>query len=495
MSLEKSLSKKIKDMGKSTLIFGLGGILYNALSFILIPIYTNYFEVSDYGILGLILVVGALITSTLGVFTSGLFRSYYDYETDNERKTVISTVFYILFFISISLLSITLPFLDKISIYLFSSSDYEKYILLSIVIALLNSMNTIPFAIFRAQRREFTYISTQIIFFLFGIISIFYFVVIQSHGIYGALEGRFLMSILSIIISYALIFKEVNLSFSFYEFRKILLFSFPLIPTIFCKYIIVSSNRYFLSSYSTLEELGLYNLGVRFGMIITVLVGGPIALVWRPLALSQKNSSDFKNFVSLITTYVFLLSVFVTLLVSILSKEIIQIVSDKEYWEAYKVVPIIALAYLVIIPSYIYSISFDISRKTKFVASYYLVAAILSLSLNFLFVEKYGMFGAAFSLLGSHLCIVLISFIISQKLLYINFESIRLLKLFTVGIFLFVSSTLIEFESLGYSLISKLFLVLTFPLILYFLNFFTSNEIIYVKSKIKAFLPRYSVDI
>ena len=77
---------KLKETAQHTLVFGVGGILRQGANFFLLPLYTVYLPADEYGILNLLLIAGSLAavvpTATVG---PALFRSYYDYESQEER--------------------------------------------------------------------------------------------------------------------------------------------------------------------------------------------------------------------------------------------------------------------------------------------------------------------------------------------------------------------------------------------------------------------------
>ena len=77
-----SLKREIRSVGRHSLIYLLGPALANAVSFVLIPIYTYYIDRSDYGVMSLVDVVitmGMMILSRGA--SDGLARHYYE-ETD-----------------------------------------------------------------------------------------------------------------------------------------------------------------------------------------------------------------------------------------------------------------------------------------------------------------------------------------------------------------------------------------------------------------------------
>ena len=93
MTSEISLYDTFKKTGKQGIIYGIGSVTQRLSAIILIPLYTTVLLSEEYGTLGLLLISGhiALTFFSLGL-RSSLFRSFYDYDDDHNRKIVISTI-------------------------------------------------------------------------------------------------------------------------------------------------------------------------------------------------------------------------------------------------------------------------------------------------------------------------------------------------------------------------------------------------------------------
>ncbi len=88
-------------------------------------------------------------------------------------------------------------------------------------------------------------------------------------------------------------------------------------------------------------------------------------------------------------------------------------------------------------------IGINIRRKTMLEFVFVVVAAIVNLLLNLLFIPKFGAIGAAISTLLAYVVLLVVSYIVNQRIYPINFEvGIFTLKL-SVGIVLYVGATLL----------------------------------------------------
>ena len=79
------------------MIYGLGAVAMQAVSILLIPVYTRWLGVADYGVLSLLMGIQfMLVPLAQAGMGSALFRSYYDYNDEAGHRGVINTAFWLL---------------------------------------------------------------------------------------------------------------------------------------------------------------------------------------------------------------------------------------------------------------------------------------------------------------------------------------------------------------------------------------------------------------
>ena len=109
-----------RGIARHTIIYGLGTILQKAVSFLMLPIYTRILTLEDYGVI-------ALIDMTLDVISIGagaqlayaIYRFYHKADTEADRRTVVSTVFFSLLVSYFIVGGLTFVFAEQLSVLLF----------------------------------------------------------------------------------------------------------------------------------------------------------------------------------------------------------------------------------------------------------------------------------------------------------------------------------------------------------------------------------------
>lgn len=488
MDGNSSLLDKFKELGLYGIVYGVGSSLQSLIGFVLVPVYTNHLETADYGLLGLATSTGQMfqIAFALGLIPA-LFRSYYDYEDLEGRQAVVSTTTILTTASCCVLILLGVLFSDGLSALLLGGAGYTDYVLLAVLIAAFRILAQIPFSVFRARKQPRRYIAYQVLFFALDILLVIYFVLARGMGITGVLLGHLIVAVLSWGALILATRSFVGLRFSLYEAKRMLQYGMPLVLAAMSSFVLDYVDRFILSRYLSLSEAGLYTLGSQFGMMMMVLLVTPMKMVWYPMFLSVKDHSDFEEFCSKSLTYFVLIAGLLFLGITLLSKEVIQLVSEEQFWGAYSVVPLLALAYAIWGTRPIFDVGTHLARKTGIISALVVLGAILNIVLDLVLIPRYEILGAAYATFLSYIVVTVVRFLYNRRLLRIEYEWGRILRVciamgvvFAVG---YLASARAPYVSLALKTATVLLL---YPALLLLLGFFTKVEMQVIGNTIRA---------
>jgi O-antigen/teichoic acid export membrane protein len=316
-----------------------------------------------------------------------------------------------------------------------------------------------------------------------------YLIVVLKKNILGILIAEFIAT--SIITACAIfnIRKDIKFQFSLTRLKELLHFGLPLVPANLGIIIVNGSDRYFLKYFSNLQEVGLYALGYRIASVVVLAIGA-FQLSWGPFLFSIEKEKNAQDIYSRVLTYFLFTVGLLTLGLSIFAKEIVMFLSTPDYYGAYRVVPIIALAYLLYGAYFAVSIGINLKNKTIYFPLVLGLAAVLNLILNYLFIPKYGMMGAAVATLISYFFIALGIYWVSVKYYSINYEWLRIGKITFVWSGLYIAASVFKFKTLPETLFFKSLLAAAYPFLLFLTGFFTRGEIIKLKQIVTKIISR-----
>lgn len=472
-----NISKTIRETIQHGVIYGFGSILSAGIGFLLIPLYTRLLSPSDYGILSLLTITSSIAGTVFQMgMNSAMFRSYYDYDDAQSRSRVISSAFYILLtsFLLLAILGYFLsPFLSRSVI---GDSAYTKYLYLAIATTGFGFLSALPFSVYRARKLPKKYVFFRILFFTLSVGAIIYFVAIALWGIWGVILANFLVSLISAGTLLFTIRGSLKLAPSWTESSRMLSFGLPLIPQNISGFVLTSAASYFLRAFCTTADVGIYNLGYKFGDVFRCLLILPLSMVWSPAILSIKDEDFADEYYSRALSYFMLIGGWLVLCLSLLSKEAIQIMSDESFWDAYKIVPLIAISCLFMGTQRILSVGISLKRKTQYGAAVFIAGALLNLVLNYFLIPRFAMWGAALATAISYLSINVMKYPIVMKLHKVEYEWKRITKITFCGIALYFIGIRIDTGNILVNLTLKTFVSISFPVLLIPMKFYQEAE-------------------
>lgn len=484
---------EIKSLLKHSSVYGAANLLSKGIGFLMIPVYTHYLSPSDYGTLELLDLTINITTMFIGMgLGSAIIRFYHKYENPEEKNEVFTTA---LIFVSLSCILVVV-LLEFLSFYfaklILGNSGLFRYFQIVFVAMGLQTISTVPESLLLASKQSVKFssisIATLISYLTFNIL----FLVVLKMGIVGILLSMVITKIFNTSSLLIITLKKIDLRFDLNKLKEMISFGMPLIPASLSMFVIHFSDRFFIKQFCTLNEVGLYSLGYKFGMILSFLISAPIFRVWDSQRFEIAKSDDAKQVFGRIFTYFSAVLIFSGLGISVFIDEVIYIMASSEYHGAAHIVPIIVLSYILFGISNFFTLGIMLTNNTKYIAYTQISAAIINILLNFILISRYGIIGAAISTLSSFLFLAVFNFIISQRLYHITCEYRRVLILFVIAGLTFGLSQLIK-APLMISFGIKSILLVCFPLILVLGKFFYEEEIIKSKELLKSIASRFGI--
>jgi O-antigen/teichoic acid export membrane protein len=256
-------------------------------------------------------------------------------------------------------------------------------------------------------------------------------------------------------------------------------------------FVLELSNRFFLKHYASMEDVGLYSLGYRFGEIIFFVVTA-IQLAWPQFVFSNRRSERAPELYAYATTYYMAGLLFLVLGLSVLAPEVIRVMATPAFHGAAVVVPLIALSGLF---RGLYAVGTVgiLLRKRPIVRSVALiVAALVNVGLNYLLIPRYGMMGAAWATLIAFVVQTIILVTVSLRYYPIPYQWGRVALLFIAAGGVYAACSFLPPASEMMTVVFKLGLLASFPIVLWLLRFFESTELDYAQQLATSLLRRVS---
>ncbi|MBC8312925.1 MAG: polysaccharide biosynthesis C-terminal domain-containing protein [Candidatus Cloacimonetes bacterium] len=471
--------KKIKNTIKHSAIYGIGSIATKLIGIVLLPLYTKHITVSEYGILGILEITIVILAQVLIFGQPNAYMRFHNLnEFREKRKSTLFTTFISLFSIAILLNIIGYFFANNFAAYFSNPTEFTIYFKLCFAVISLRIINRLFLADLRIKEKSIFYALANILKIVVILGLNIYFVAFAKIGIKGILFSYLIGDGILFLILFPKMISEMMPKFDSKILKSALRFGFPLIFASLAGMLLNMGDRYLLKILVNYEEVGLYNLGYKIAGILNVLLIQSFALGFLPIVYKIFQQKGDKRFYSKLQTYFVFILFWAGLGLAFFSKELIETFTlNPDYWLAYKIVPIIILAYIFGGAKYVVNLGLYLKNKTKYVAYNTVFVLILNVILNFLFIPKYKMMGAAVATLISFIVLYFITYFTANRFYKIPYENMKILKMLILAGVLFFLSTLTANLNILARILIKIAIIFSFPFILYFLNFYEKIEL------------------
>lgn len=466
--------KDIKILGKETVIYGISTIVARLLNFILLPLYTYYLTPDIYGVVATVFSIVAFLNVIYGFgLNQGYMRFY------SEKKSLSLTISFV-FFSSFILSFLMIIFAKPLS-YIFQIGVYNyKLLIYSSLILYFDSLSIIPLTDLRMKHRAYKFVLIKIFSIVLNLILNIVFLKYIGLGAEGVFFAGVISSFSQIIFLYDY-FKYITLEFPKEIMKEIFSYSLPYIPSSLSSVIIQLIDRPIMMLLISPFWVGIYQANFRLSIFINLIIS-MFDFAWRPFVMERINNADSKEIFKKVLDYFAFILLFIWLFFSLFLQDFIKIsingvyFINPDYWSGIKIVPIVMLGYFFNGLYINFMIGAMITKKTIYTMIANIASALISITLNFILVPKFEIFGAAYSILISYIFLSVYMYFVNKKLYFINYNIKKISALFLFTISCFLSTIVVDRINSCLYQQYKFFIILIYPLSVFASSYFSNEE-------------------
>lgn len=406
-------------------------------------------------------------------------------EKDNYfLSKVFSSVLFFVTLIGIFFGTFLVIFKNSISNFLFGGEEFALMLIFLFIILLIGNLKTECGAFLRARR----YIKAGSLITIISsvITAILVFVVaIETKNIVLTIGSLVFVELITLLILIIFIknkgIKIVKPGFSY--IIPLLKFGVPLLMVVVGGWIVDLSDRYLIKYFLDISEVGIYSVGYT--------IGGVLVFFWRPLntvlfpdlsaLYDERKKRELESRFSRTLKYGVAVSIPAIVGLFILARPITKVLSGQEFLSGSSVVGIIAGGIFFHMIFAHFANLLNILMKVRLLSLIWIGMAILNIILNFCFIPKLGIIGAAYSTFISFLIGMTVIILYSRFYFNIFFKKRWfLIIIISCGIMGYIIN-LIPVFSLATLLAAVLSGVLIYGAILLLLKFCDKSELFLIK--------------
>lgn len=436
----KNLFLKINQLSvpaKASIVYILANLLSRGLSIITTPIFTRIMSTEQIGIV----TTFASWLSIIGVFAnlslnSGGFNvamlEYKEHRDKYESSILTLSTMASVFFLGIYCLFD--EFWDKLL-------GVPHPLMVLMMVSFIFAPAT-DFWLAR-QRYEYRYKGVAVVSLVSTIFAAVFSVGTVMYAKYKEMEmlstarlyGQFSVTLIIAIIFYVLIMYKGRTFYNKTYWNFALKINLPLIVHSLAKHILDVSDRTMIAKMLGKSEVGIY--GTLYNLSsLSLIAWNAINASLIPYMLEKLKKGEQKKINTIVNPLLFVYAV-ICIFLTLLAPEIVHILTTEEYYQAIYIMPPIAAG---IFFNSLYSIFGNVLmyyKKTKNIMLATVLAAIINISLNYIFMPIFGYVVAAYTTLISYVFLAVFQYIATLRAGSPKIFNMRYIVCIAVGIMLF----------------------------------------------------------
>ncbi len=407
----------IKSLFKSSMIYGVGSAFMRAMTFLLLPFYTN--ELENYGEFVLVMTTIAFLRIC---YSHGMGDSFLKtYSTANSKQKITSTyLIYILFVIAIissvfTILNSTIQINDSSSLL----SLLRNKLIFIMMIVLFDTLNYRIIDILRIKNYAAYYMAGQII----GVITTFSLTVylVNAFGdntLITFLNDEVECALFAVLcgagatfcIFSPMLFKNLRINeFSKTHLKTMISLSLRFFPAALFFMFMELIDRYLLKllldTPNANDLIGAYSVGCKLASVPMLLISA-FNLGWQPFYLNNGNNKksivQYQKVGNMFIIIMLSVSWIVAIIMPLIAKMNIPFLDDypiigSNFINGIEIIPFILISHIFYGLYIINMPSIYLCDKQNWSPILRIFGAFINVILNVILIPKYGIYGAAFA--------------------------------------------------------------------------------------------------
>lgn len=422
----------IYNLGRNTFWVFIGNIGSKFIGLLMLPFYTHWLSVEDYGTTDVIMVYAMLLMSIVGMC---LPEAIFIFPKGQERKCqqqyfTSGFIGSIVLFIITLFLFIVIKYLSPIFNWESSFIEYLWWIYIFLFTAFVQQYLQ-QFCRSIDKMRVYSFagiiqtISTASLSFL----------LIPRYGVYGFMSSQ--ISACIVTIFYILFASRSYNYYSFHSFstdklKEMFVFAIPLIPNGILWWLVSALNRPIMEGYLGLHAIGIFAVANKFPALLSMLFSVFMS-AWQISVIEEFKTDNYKSFYNKVFKQLVNFSFFIFVLITLFSCNLVSLLSAENFADAAIYIPLLTLGALFSGVSTVIGGNFSATRESKYYFYSSIWGALVSILANFCLIPILHIWGAVLSLVVSFAVIMLIRNKYASKYVVVENKSYYFIVLLMCG--------------------------------------------------------------
>ncbi len=429
---------------RSSAVYAVGNALGRVGSFLLLPIYTRYLSVAQYGELELFYVIGAVATGFLSVgIAHATLRFYYEYPDQADRNAVVSTNLIASFAITAAGTAAIAVVAEDLARLLLGDPSLALGVWLVLATLVFELSSQVALAYVRARERAMLFVAVALGKLVVQVVVNAWMLIVLEAGVVGVLTGNLVTVVVGWLVLAGFTVRHVGLAFSWKKLAPVLKYGYPFLLTTLVSLVAANVDRVLITGLITLQALGLYALATKFATLLSELIGEPFNQAYGAFRFTIMGQPHAAEVQARVVRYLLFASCFAALGLVYFVEAILHVMSDRAYHGAAAFVPILAAAAVARILTYPAQTGILYHKETRRIFHVAVAGAGVTTASGYFLISWLGLTGACLSVLLAAVVTLGLTHHFSQRYFPVRYEYGRLARIAVLAVaFHFAALTL-----------------------------------------------------
>jgi O-antigen/teichoic acid export membrane protein len=468
----------IKRLLKHSSIYSLGNVAMRAGAFILLPLYTRYLTVAEYGILELLYSILSVVSTFLSVgLAHATLRFYFEYDDKKDRNAVISTSLMTSFLITVPSVFLLSFLSSKISRLVFDSTEYVLALYIVYITIVFEMARQVGLAYMRAREYSVLFVCVSITQLIIQVGCNVYAVAFLELGVNGILIGNMISVFFGLMICSYVAIKECGIRYDLSKMKEMFKYSYPFLFSSMSGVVCKNADRFILKTFLSMEAVGIYGLALKFGMLLQELIIEPFQRSFGAFRFSIMKQANARDIQARTLNYIVFIVGWTGLGISLFGSDIIRFLTTSAYIGVGNFIPLVVFAHIIGSSAYVFQTGILYTKKTLRLFYINAISGITGVGVSFICIKMFGIYGACFGLIYQFLINTLLTIYVSQRLYKVSYTYGKVFLAFFIVLLIYGASLFLALENIIFVMGLKGLCLAIFPFVLIKFDYFTPDEL------------------
>lgn len=395
----------------------LSNAIVQAGSLITFPLYARRLGPSGYGALALLLALTSVLTTVviLGLNTA-VTRVAAGGDRDDSRAAGTALMYVLVagFALCVAATVLRAPLLTLIAP---SATPSLSWVMpLAMAYVTLTAALQVVLAQATAQNRAALYLTAAVVNTACTLGAAIVLVGLWDGGVGGAMVALTAGTLAAFVVTAPRVLRRDWARFSPRLFQTMLVFGIGLLPMNLAAWALNLADRYILSHYVPMAEVGRYSAAYKVGSLAMIALVLPFRTAFVPFLFQAGKRPNGPAVIGQVVRLFAVASLWCALAVSVVGPELLRVLAGSAFVSAANIVPWVAAGTVMVGLTTAFSAGILLRDRTYLGAVSYGVAAAFNIALNLVLIPMYGALGAAVATLLADSLLALVFVAISERL-------------------------------------------------------------------------------